>query len=122
MRKINAIVIHCSDNYARQDIGVKELRKMHTATPPQGNGWRDIGYHLVIRRDGTVEAGRPLEQVGAHVGGYNANTIGVCLVGGKGDNGKLAANYTPEQWATLKEVVMDLRRRFPGAEIKGHRD
>jgi len=45
-----------------------------------------------------------------------------CLVGGKGDNGKPAANYTLAQWEALKGLLADLRGRFPGAEIKGHRD
>ena len=60
MRKINLIVIHCSDTYARMDIGVNEIRQWHLQ-----RGFNDIGYHYVIRRDGAIEQGRPIEKPGA---------------------------------------------------------
>lgn len=45
------------------------------------NGWCDIGYHFLIGRDGTIYEGRPLEQLGAHVGGQNSGNIGIAFVG-----------------------------------------
>ena len=60
MRKINLIVIHCSDTYARMDIGVNEIRQWHLQ-----RGFNDIGYHYVIRRDGAIEQGRPIEKPGS---------------------------------------------------------
>jgi len=122
MRKINAIVIHCSDSKAAADIGAKEIRRWHVTPPPGGNGWADIGYHFIIRRNGAIEQGRPIEQAGAHVGGHNANSIGICLVGGQGADGRPEANYTPAQWAALKAKIMALRQDFPAAAILGHRD
>jgi len=125
-RKINGIVIHCSATRAGvdekitlpgEDIGAAEIDQWHRA-----RGWNGIGYHYVIRRDGTIETGRPLERVGAHVEGHNAYTIGICLVGGVGEAGRSENNFEPPQWAALKGLLAGLRRRFPGAEIKGHRD
>lgn len=118
MRKITHIVIHCSATRPGADIGAKEIRKWHV----QDNGWRDIGYHFVIRRNGEVETGRPVEQAGAHVSGHNAYTVGVCLAGGVDDRGRPENNYTPEQWASLKELAGSLKQRFPNAVIQGHRD
>ena len=126
MRKIEAIVIHCSATKANvdenitlpgEDIGAKEITKWHLA-----RGFRTIGYHLVIRRDGTIEPGRPLEQIGAHVENYNANSIGICLVGGLDEKGKAENNFEPKQWAALKAKLVELKKAFPGAVIKGHRD
>lgn len=117
MRKINLIVIHCADTYARMDIGVKEIREWHLA-----RGFNDIGYHYVIRRDGTIEAGRPLEKPGAHAAGYNSQSIGICYVGGKGDNDKPEDNRTPAQKQTLHDLVNSLKQQFPQAKIVGHRD
>jgi len=126
MRKINAIVIHCSATRANvdekvtlpgEDIGVKEIAEWHRA-----RGWNGIGYHYVIRRDGTIENGRPLERAGAHVEGHNANSIGICLVGGVSETGRSENNFEPPQWEALKGLLADLRGRFPGAGIKGHRD
>jgi hypothetical protein len=124
MRKINAIVIHCSDNLPTQDTGAMELRVIHMTPPPRGMGWRDIGYHFVLRRDGRRELGRPIEQIGAHVAGYNANSIGVCLVGGwtQISPPKYGPNYTDEQWAALKLLLAELKKQFPNADVKGHRD
>lgn len=117
MRKINLIVIHCADTYARMDIGVKEIREWHLA-----KGFNDIGYHYVIRRDGTIEAGRPLEKPGAHAAGYNSQSIGICYAGGKGDNDKPEDNRTPVQKQTLHDLVNSLKQQFPQAKIVGHRD
>ena len=118
MRHIGAIVVHCAATKPDADIGAAEIRKWHI----QGNGWRDIGYHYVIRRNGRVESGRPLEQVGAHVAGHNADSIGVCLVGGLDAAGRSAAEYSPEQWTALRQLLGRLSGRFPEAEILGHRD
>ena len=117
MRKINLIVIHCADTYARMDIGVKEIREWHLK-----RGFNDVGYHYVIRRDGTVENGRPLEKAGAHAQGYNSRSVGICYAGGKGDDGRPEDNRTPEQKAALHKLVKELLKQFPDAEVCGHRD
>lgn len=78
MREINLIVVHCTYSRPSMDIGVEEIRKWHV----EGNSWTDIGYHYVIRRDGTIEDGRPIERPGAHVKGHNSNSIGIAWVGG----------------------------------------
>lgn len=117
MRAITEIIVHCSDTYGTMDIGAKEIRHWHTAPPPEGRGWRDIGYHYVIRRDGTMEPGRPLEQQGAHVAGHNENSIGICLVGGKPE-----ANFTEAQMGSLRILIQELLKRFGHLDVLGHRD
>lgn len=118
MRKITHLVVHCSATRPGAGIGAEEIRKWHI----QQNGWRDIGYHYVITRAGEVEPGRPIEQAGAHVSGHNSTTIGICLVGGVDAANKAENNYTAEQWLSLKKLLAELKDRFPGAEILGHRD
>lgn len=113
------LVIHCSATRAIQDIGAKEIRSWH-----KGQGWTDIGYHYVIRRSGKVEPGRARDAVGAHVGGHNSNTLGICMVGGLANKAPWAPenNYTPEQWTSLKTLVASLLKFYPNATILGHRD
>lgn len=122
MRPIDDIIIHCAATYPTMDIGAKEIRKWHV----EGNGWNDIGYHYVIRRNGTIEKGRVLDRPGAHCKGHNAKSIGICLVGGleKLVDGKTIskANYTQEQWNSLKDLVLELKSKFPFAQIHGHQD
>ncbi len=79
MREINEIIVHCSATPESMDIGVKEIRDWHV----NDNKWDDIGYHFVIRRDGTIECGRSIDKAGAHCKGHNAHSIGMCLVGGE---------------------------------------
>lgn len=119
MRRIDKIIIHCAATRPSMDVGAKEIRNWHV----KDNGWSDIGYHGVIRRDGTLESGRPMDQAGAHTTGHNANSIGICLVGGVKEDGKTPeANFTPEQWDTLARVVRDLVKKFPGATVHGHNE
>lgn len=134
MREITKLIIHCSATPPDMDIGVAEIRRWHTDPPPKGNGWNDIGYHFVIRRDGLFEPGRPVEIQGAHCAAQNGNkaSIGICLVGGvrRGQHpktGKAALlvenNFTQAQWLTLEQQIELLQKRFPKIDtILGHRD
>ncbi len=114
----NWIAVHCSATRPSLDIGVKEIRQWH-----KNQGWQDIGYHYVIRRDGKVEKGRAENLVGSHVAGYNAVSVGVCLVGGVSQKDiKPENNFTKEQFASLKTLLKTLSEKYKGAKIRGHRD
>ena len=63
---IRYLVVHCAATPPEMDIGAKEIDLWH-----RQRGWSGIGYHFVIRRDGRVEAGRPLDRPGAHAQGFN---------------------------------------------------
>lgn len=115
------ITLHCSATRASQDVDAAEIRRWHTDPKPRGNGWRDIGYHYLIKRDGTVERGRPEHVTGAHVGGHNTGNLGICLVGGVADDGKTPEdNFTPAQWDSLRPLLTKLHQRYPQAIIMGH--
>lgn len=117
MRPIARIIIHCLDTYADQDVDVAEVRRWHMA-----QGWQDIGYAYLIKRDGTIEQGRPESRVGAHVKGHNHDSIGVAMAGGRGKSGRPECNFTRHQWAALDHLVTQLLVRHPGAEVSGHND
>lgn len=116
-KKTDFIAIHCSATPPDHDIGVKEIRQMHLQ-----RGFKDIGYNRVIRRSGEWEQGRDDDAIGAHVEGYNAVSIGVCLVGGINAKMQSEDNFTTEQMATLKSMVLELEEKYPGAIVQGHRD
>ena len=119
MRTIDKIIIHCAATKPSMDIGVAEIRKWHTSPP---NNWKDIGYHYVIRRNGSIENGRPVIMAGVHTKGHNAKSIGICLVGGIDDKGNAASNFTDKQWATLERLVRILKVDYPKATVHGHRE
>ncbi|MGO3983368.1 N-acetylmuramoyl-L-alanine amidase [Pseudomonas sp. SAS7] len=113
------LVVHCSATRPSQDIGAADINRWHRA-----KGWRCIGYHFVIRRNGVVEKGRELDQIGAHVEGHNINSVGICMAGGvtEADINVPENNFTPEQFASLKHLLGELKEKYPNATIQGHRD
>lgn len=121
MRKITKIIIHCSATPEGKDFTVDQIRNWHV----KGRGWRDIGYHFVIYRDGTIHKGRPIEQAGAHTAGYNANSIGICYIGGISDDGKKTPKdtRTPAQKAALIQLVKKLKSTYGNTiTIHGHNE
>ena len=118
MKVIKYLIVHCSATPETMDIGVEEIRRWH-----RQRGWLDVGYHKIIRRDGTVEDGRPITAPGAHARGFNHVSIGICLIGGvESDVKKPEANYTHAQWDALEALIRDLLVMHPDAEVLGHRD
>jgi hypothetical protein len=114
---VKYIAVHCAATKASQDIGATEIDRWHRA-----KGWIMIGYHFVIKRDGTVEKGRALDMPGAHVNGFNSVSLGICLVGGLDAAGKSENNFTKAQLAALTKLLATLARQFPAASVQGHRD
>ena len=117
MRKINKIIIHCAATKPSMDIGTEEIRKWHLE-----RGFSDIGYHDVIRRDGSVEEGRPMELAGAHCQGQNAHSIGICLVGGIDEKGKPENNFTEAQFKSLRRLLQMYKTQHKKATIHGHNE
>lgn len=120
---IQYLVVHCSATSPDKNIGAKEINDMHTA-----RGWSEIGYHFVIRRDegplgGYIEYGtRDLWEQGAHVQGYNGNSIGICMIGGVDVDGKPENNFMDKQFESLLKTLIFLTSIFPKAKVLGHRD
>ena len=112
------IAVHCAATRATHDIGAVDIDRWHRA-----QGWNGCGYNRVIRRDGTIEQGRPDDAVGAHVEGYNSTSVGVCLAGGVAADGTTPEdNFTDAQMLSLLVVIKDLKRKYPKAVVQGHRD
>ena len=115
--KTNYIVIHATASKPSQDIGVAEIDEWHRA-----RGWSVCGYHAVIRLDGSLEFGRHFDDVGAHVKGYNRESLGIALVGGLDVVGHPADTFNDAQLYTLSMVVEMLLEAYPDAKVLGHRD
>lgn len=118
MRKIDLIVVHCSATPEGKDFTVSDIDRWH-----RQRGFKKIGYHWVVYRDGTIHAGRPENEVGAHVKGYNSHSIGVCYIGGLSSDGKTSKDTrTTKQKEALRKLVRTLKQKYPQARVVGHRD
>ena len=116
-RHISFIIVHCSAVRPGQRSSAKDIDGWH-----REKGWNGIGYHYVVRRDGSIELGRPIEEVGAHCVGHNSHSIGICYEGGLNELGEEADTRTPEQKVALRKLLEELHEQFPKAMIVGHHD
>lgn len=118
MRKITEIIIHCAATPEGKDYTVADIDKWH-----RQRGFRKIGYHYVVYRDGTYHAGRSIEEIGAHCTGHNSKSIGICYIGGCAKDGKTPKDTRTEaQKRTLITLIRTLKSKYPNATVHGHRD
>lgn len=134
-RFINKIIIHCSASPNGASLFSGNLKADNLVTPVQViDGWHrargfkrsdafrkrqnanltSIGYHFVIYTNGAIVTGRHLDEIGAHVQGSNANSLGVCLVG--------TDAFSSAQWSALATFIKSIATLYPDAKISGHRD
>ena len=116
MRLITMLIIHCSAVMPYQTSSVEQINNWHLA-----KGWTNgCGYHYVIRRDGSIEKGRPDEMVGAHCLKHNRHSLGICYEGGLDANGNHTDTRTPEQKESMRILLTELTKKYPKALIVGH--
>jgi N-acetylmuramoyl-L-alanine amidase len=134
-RKISLLLVHCAASPNGKSLFRGRLGDANFKTPVDSiNAWhqargfrRDpdaakrfnpgltaIGYHYVIYVSGVVVTGRHPYEVGAHCAGFNANSIGICMIG--------TDRFTAAQWASLTHLVNTIRSENPGLRVAGHRD
>jgi N-acetylmuramoyl-L-alanine amidase len=118
MREINKIIIHCADTPEGRDVKTEEIKRWHT----EERGWSDIGYHWVIELDGSVHQGRDESISGAHCRGHNADSIGICYVGGSDADGNPKDTRTEDQKRSMDKLINELLDRYSDAVVYGHRD
>lgn len=121
MRPITTIILHCSDSLWGN---VESIDGWH-----RERGWSGIGYHFVIGNgypehanlkerkpfpwlDGFIETGRPIDQAGAHVYGYNSDTIGVCMIG--------KDTFTQRQLRSVVSLFESFWKDYPYIKLLGH--
>lgn len=120
VKDIDTVIVHCSATAEGKDFCAADIDRWHRA-----RGFSKIGYHYVIRLDGTVERGRRDNETGAHCTQQRMNhhSIGVCYVGGLAADGKTPKDTrTPAQKRALLTVLRTLKGRYPGITVRGHRD
>ena len=126
-REITETVLHWSATFLNQDWGSEEIHEIHL-----NRGFSGIGYHYVIRKDGRLQRGRPIDVVGSHAkdNGHNKYSIGLCLIGGYNcmtktknpDRFVSSASLNEKQMETLEQFMKIFYQVFPGGQAWGHVD
>lgn len=113
------IIIHCTASKPSMDVDVATIDRWH-----RERGFLSCGYNFVLKRDGTKEVARSLMEAGAHAKGYNHKSIGIVMAGGVAEVDVTIPenNFTNEQWATLYNLITDLKEQFPDAKVIGHNE
>lgn len=131
MTKIARLVIHCTATAEGREVKASDIRRWHCSPKPASRGWRQAGYTDMIHLDGRVErlvrnnedANVDPWEVTNGAKGYNATSRHIVYVGGCAADGKTPRDTrTPAQKAALLAYVKDFHKRFPWAEVCGHRD
>lgn len=121
---VREICIHCTATQTDWMAGkglaaqVAEIRLWHV----RDRGWRDIGYHWIIGRDGSVLPGRRETEIGAGVEGHNTGVIHCTLIGGhdSAETDAFRTNYTAAQDAALRKLIGEIKARSQISLITGH--
>lgn len=122
-RSISHLVIHCADTPNGRHIPVEDVDVWHQQRNFQRMLiWRKrfnttlkaVGYHYLIDVDGKIQTGRHPDEIGAHVAGYNAHSIGIMLAG--------RDVFSDAQWKSLISLLAELHAIYPEAVVCGHRD
>ena len=127
LRPITGVVVHWTKHFSNQDIGSEEINNTEIDLGEDG-----IQYHFVIRRDGSLQRGRPTGLTSNHTTKLNHNTksLGVAFVGGYNcptqtenpDKYLSSKSLTQAQFATFEKFCAAFYLRYPGGQIIGHND
>ena len=129
--RIERLVIHCTATPEGREVTAADIRRWHTAAPPTGRGWKQVGYTDMVHLDGTVERLVPNNEdayvdgweVTNGAKGYNQTSRHIVYVGGLAADGKTPKDTRTEaQKRALRTYVQSMRTRFPWIEVFGHRD
>lgn len=123
---VHEIVVHCSDTrpewMASEGLAaqVAEIRRWHM----QDRGWKDIGYHWIVGRDGKILPGRAENVVGAGVEGHNSGVIHAVLIGGhqSSEHDRFAQHFTSAQSVSMRQLMQGISMRTQITRIAGHND
>lgn len=105
----NRIILHNAD---AKKCSAADIHRWH-----KERGWSGMGYHFLVRKDGTIERGRPEDTVGAHAQGYNSDSIGVCFEGAF-----MTEKMGQTQVNAGRELISYLKNKYGISKVQKHKD
>jgi len=124
-REVTTLVVHWTDTFSNKHLTAEDIHKTHIALDMDG-----IGYHYIIRRDGTLQRGRPVDLIGDHTAAFNNLTLSIAFVGGytcptntnSPETFKSRESLTRAQFNTFDQFCNVFYAYIPGGQLVGHND
>lgn len=107
--KTTRIILHNAD---ASKCSAQDIHRWH-----KERGWAGMGYHFLVRKDGTIERGRPENTVGAHATGCNSDSIGICFEGAF-----MTERMGQVQISAGKELIAYLKSKYGISKVQKHKD
>lgn len=128
MKKLKYLIIHCTATPEGREVSAEEIRRWHTADPPQGRGWSRVGYSDIIHLNGEIQNLSEYNsdqwvqdnEITYGARGYNAISRHVVYVGGTHKNGTPLDTRTPQQMAAMYAYVVQTIAKHPDIKVLGH--
>ena len=126
--ELQYLIIHCTATPEGRAVTSNTIRRWHTSPPPQGRGWKQVGYSDMIHLDGRVEnlvsynendIVEPWEITNG-AKGMNAISRHVVYVGGTDKSGKPKDTRTSAQLTELECYVKNVIALHPDIKVAGH--
>lgn len=93
---------------------IERLHELH-----KDNGWKGIGYHFYIRKDGRIYRGRPEWTMGSHCKGFNKNSLGIAF---EGDYHNVDRNMPTAQFNAGLQLIDYLKNKYGNMGVYGHKE
>ncbi len=100
-RTIKKVYIHCSASDVPAHDNIETIRKWHLE-----RGFNDVGYHYFITKNGTIEHGRPIQEIPAAQKGNNTGSIAICL------SGLNKPKFTQDQFKSLNKLCHQINNAY----------
>lgn len=116
MRNIKYIAVHCTATQPSATVSsIQNYWKKNL-------GWKNPGYHFIVKANGEIENLLAIDQVSNGVKGFNHEIINISYVGGIDKAGKPKDTRTDAQKTAILCKLKELKKQFPKAIIQGHKD
>lgn len=104
MAKVREVTTHICIYHtgSDEDEGAFEIGRRQRA-----RGALSIGYHYVVRQDGSIEIGRPFTEIGLHDKQFNRNSVAIIVA--------CPSQPTEAQQASVDQLVAEMQRIYPTA-------
>lgn len=131
MANLKYLVVHCTATPEGRAVSATEIKQWHTAAPPIGRGWKQVGYTDMIHLDGRIErlvannedALVDPWEITNGAAGVNSVSRHIVYVGGvTADGWSPKDTRTEAQRKALEAYVKDFHKRFPKVRIIGHNE